>query len=486
MSAEQRYFVNPDDPLSAERLAALGGQAIRVMADIYASGGCWERMRPETLGWLNNCGGSGVERVLIELLGREVGTRRFDHRFMGQIHPQGNEIGVLASLVAAYMNTNTVVREVSTAENCMENEVVTWLADMFGYDYSECSGNVVAGGTTANITALWVARERKIAELQDKKVHRRGLPLYVLGTEMAHYSVMKACDLLGRDVVYVKMPTKGFRTDVQAVEKVVRVMSDRGKHIMALVGLAGETETGLVDDLGALADIANKHEIFYHVDAAYGGPFILTKRASLFDGISRADSITVDPHKMLYTPYSAGVILFRDKRCHMLIGKGMREAARYLLKSGERMEPENDDIRNFGMTRVEGSMGAAGVLSTWATIKLFGKEGIRNILEHKLNLADYAYSRALTSDVVEPLFVPETNTLLLGLRSSLGFLGQEADRVIEGVVSRLDNSGYYISCNGEINHGMSAFRFVAMHPWTTHQEVDELFALLESEVQSVL
>jgi len=243
------YFVNPEDRLSAERLAGLGSQAIRVMADIYASGGDWDKMQPKNIDWLKNGSeAEEVKKVLTELLEREMGTRRFDNKFMGQIHPQGSEIGILANLVAAYMNTNTVVKEVSDAENEMEKEAIAWLADIFGYDQKECSGNIVTGGTTANLASLWMARERKLADLRSRGKRERGQVMYVLGTEMAHYSVTKACDILGENVVFLRLPTKGFKTDVERLNEIVEKMTRKDKEIMAIVGLGGETETGLVDD----------------------------------------------------------------------------------------------------------------------------------------------------------------------------------------------------------------------------------------------
>ena len=79
---------------------------------------------------------------------------------MGQIHPQGSKIGILCNFIAAYMNTNTIVKDVSSSEHAMEHEVLDWCAKLFGYDPNNASGNVVSGGTTANIAAMWVAREK--------------------------------------------------------------------------------------------------------------------------------------------------------------------------------------------------------------------------------------------------------------------------------------------------------------------------------------
>jgi len=245
---------------------------------------------------------------------------------MGQIHPQGNKVGIIANMVAAYMNTNTIVREVSMAENRMEAEVLTRMAGWFGLPSGEFSGNMTVGGTTANMAAMWVAREKVRQEMQKDGVsgrERRNANFYVIGTEMAHYSIAKAVDMLGGNVIFLKAETDGFKTDPESVERLVRAVvegSTRGEErsrehrVMAIVGLAGETETGEIDDLAALAEIAERYGIHFHVDGAYGGPFVLSKAGHRFAGIDRADSITIDPHKLLYTPYAAGAVLFRDYR----------------------------------------------------------------------------------------------------------------------------------------------------------------------------
>src|SRR3989339_278414 len=159
----REYFLDPRRPESSESLAELGADTIRAMAQIYATGGDLEKMDSKTQNWLSKSQDSdALVEIMGELLHRESATRKFDHKFMGQIHPQGGKVGILANLVAGYMNTNTIVKEVSSSEHRMEHEAVNWLGEMFGYDKEKFSGNIVTDGTLANITALWVAREKKI------------------------------------------------------------------------------------------------------------------------------------------------------------------------------------------------------------------------------------------------------------------------------------------------------------------------------------
>jgi glutamate/tyrosine decarboxylase-like PLP-dependent enzyme len=492
----QSYFVDPRS-VNVDDLALLGSDAIRAMAQIYATGGDPMKMSSDIREWLvpsvskSNGVQPDVKRIIGDVLAREASTRRFDNKFMGQIHPQGSQVGILSILIAAYMNTNTVVREVSSAENQMESEALSWFADIFGYDRKDFSGNIVTGGTTANLAALWVARETKIAELKEKHLWKRGMNFYVLGTEMAHYSIMKACDLLGTNVIFLKVPiTSQYRTDVKAMQETVEGFKTHGGQLMAIIGLAGETETGQVDDLNSLADIAEKNKVFFHVDAAYGGPFILSRVGHLLSGINRADSITVDPHKLLYTPYQAGAILFKDKRKHMLIEKGMRENARYLLSNEVRhTDSSNEKERNFGMSRPEGSMGSGGVIATWATIQLLNREGIAALLNHNLDITKYAFERIGNSHLLHALHEPDTNSILIGL-NDLGLPCATHNEYIKIAKERLDKQGWYISVNDDVDCSCGdkrrAYRFVAMHPFTTVDDVETLFTGLEREISNQL
>ena len=496
----RKYFVDPRNPASADDLAQLSADSVRAMAQIYATGGRIEDMDADTQKLLRGDGDDELQKVVGRVLRREADTRIFDHRFMGQIHPQGNQAGILANLIAAYMNTNLIVREVSQSEHDMEIQVVRWMSNMFGYDPEQASGNITTGGTTANYAAIMVARKKTIKrmwEQDEKKPRKNQTPLYVLTSRWRHYSVDKVCDHAGLRLVTIPSrggeenatPADNFKMSPHMLERGIERIRNAGGEVAAIVGLAGETETGIVEDLDVLADIAERHEVFLHVDAAYGGPFVFSREKGRFKGIGRADSITTDPHKMLYTPYPAGAVLFREKSDHGLL---------------------HADTRYLGVVgaRIEGSMGSAGVISTWATIELLGESGIASILNHTLDLADHAYDRVDDSETLRPVFEPELNTLLVGLKPKVvdrvvrATAGsgevEDYDHFIETVRDGVDKRGGghpYISCNGHVDFQedgngdevrRSAFRYIGMHPHTTIDDVDHLFERVEEEVKKQL
>lgn len=460
----KKFFVDPNDPESAEDLAQLGRDTIRALAQIYSTGGQIDQMDPATKHWLENPhknSPSALSAQIGEVLRRETQTRRFDSKFMGQIHPQGSKIGILANLIGAYMNTNRIYRGVSIAEAEMEENSIKWLGSIFGYDTEVSGGNITTGGTTANIEALWVAREKILSQMKTNN-RKNDTPLYILSSRWRHYSIDKAATMLGMRLVTV--PDNGmFKVDTKILEARAKAISAGGGRIAVIVGIAGETETGMIEDLQGLANIARKFDSFYHIDAAYGGPFVLSKTGYLFSGINQADSITVDPHKMLYTPYSAGAVLFKNSGDHLLISKVHNQGY----------------LRNV-VARVEGSMGSGGVIATWATKEMLGNEGIAALLNHNLEMADYCYHKTNSSNLIKPLYKPELNTVLIGIRPEISKVRNNAlMKEIEKLTEQVSPGAIYISRNENILHGKDALRFVSMHPYTTTDDIDEMAEFLE-------
>lgn len=492
METIKQYFIDPTDVDNNGDIAQLAYLAANFLSEIYTSRGSISAMDPELKKWLlevlrNN--DPTVETALAKVLNSEINTRRFDEKFMGQIHPHGSKIGILSNLIGSFMNNNTIVHEVSMSESRMEQEALDRIASWFGYQPECYSGNMVTGGTTANLEALTVAREKVLTQLHPSQ--RRKANLYVIYNNMKHYSISKACRILGMNSL--EIPTIGYKMDVAKAEAIVEAFSRNSKRsdgsdniIAAMVGIAGETETGMVEDLQRLAELAADYGIHFHVDAAYGGPFILSQSRGLFQGIENADSITIDPHKMLYTPYSAGAILFKNGEDLRYIQKLSK--ARYLDIENDKekkaaAEQKADQVRSFGGTRLEGSMGSGGVIATWATLQLLGEEGLETLLDHTIELTQYLYDRVSQSEVLVPLNEPETNTLLVGtVYSAEAHTPKEYKEKLETIQKRIDKMGYYFSTNDKLDQGLCCFRFVVMNPYTTKDNLDEAIDLLEQEV----
>ncbi len=467
-------FYNSDDGKGVEDLFYFISKTLACLPKIYTK----KYKTAESNSRFLNSGGKAFEKVLDELLFKLKDTRVFNKKFMGQIHPQGSKVAILAKFIGSFLNTNTVVKDVSPVESKMEAEVIRQIGLWFGYKSENVGGNIVSGGTTANLEALWIAREKA-------KLKNSNATYFVLATEMAHYSIAKSVDILGSNIKLVSLPIKDYSCDIEKSRELVKKISKRKKNvIMAVIGIAGETETGLIDDLNALSKIAKAQGAHFHVDAAYGGPFILSSIKEKFFGIEKADSIVIDPHKMLYVPYNAGMVLLKNKNDLALVDKVMKSKARYLLTNGKQLEIDLSN-RNHGTSRIEGSLGSESVLAIWATLKLFGEKGISELLNYLLELTNFAYSRLVASDELRPLYKPDINTILIGIKEK-GLLDDEYNKLIDEVQRIADLSGYYLSVNHCIEGEKSALRMVIMHPHTTQSDIEKCINFFEKAIQSYL
>ena len=228
-----------------------------------------------------------------------------------------------------------------------------------------------------------------------------------------------------------------------------------------------------------IADLAGENKIYLHVDGAYGAAFNLSKRKELFKGMERGNSLTFDPHKYLYTPYQNGVILFRDQAEHSLIERFNADGDAYMFK------PEKNDggtfkertMRNHGKRRLSGSSGGQAAASLWSVINTLGKDGIRLVLDHTIDVTDYAYRQLFGSSVFNTLCEPDLNTLCIYPKDKMILKDMNLEKkLLEETSKRMDKKGIYIStttlpANNE-TRDLTVFRLVITNPYTDKKEVD--------------
>ncbi|NVN98578.1 MAG: putative pyridoxal-dependent aspartate 1-decarboxylase [Geobacteraceae bacterium] len=297
----------------------------------------------------------------------------------------------LARLMTA-LNQNLVKVETSKAFTPMERQVLAMLHHLvyrkqedfypeWIHNSQFALGAFCSGGTIANVTALWVARNRLFApdgnfrgisqEGLGAALRHRGVEgIAVIVSERGHYSFGKATDLLGigRDNL-VKVPTDTKnRIDMEALREAVRQLEERNILPLALVGIAGTTETGNVDPLERLADYAQEIGCHFHVDAAWGGPTLFSdSNRHLLKGIERADSVTIDAHKQLYVPMGAGMVVFKDPTALSAI----EHHANYILRHGS---------KDLGSHTLEGSRPGMAML-VHAGFSIIGRKGYELLVD---------------------------------------------------------------------------------------------------------
>ncbi|MFF5986892.1 pyridoxal phosphate-dependent decarboxylase family protein [Prauserella flavalba] len=286
----------------------------------------------------------------------------------------------LAELLANTVNRYTGVSSTAPALVAMEQGVLRWLCAGFGFP--EGSGGIVTtGASMATLSALVAARERVLGGPSPAG------RIYV--TEHTHHCVAKAAHLAGftPDQVRTVPTSDGLRMDPAAAAEAIAGDRADGHTPFLLVGTAGSTSTGTVDPLAALAEVAGRDGLWFHVDAAYGGGFQLTERGrAKLAGIELADSVTLDPHKTMFLPYGTGVLLVRAVR-------DLRTAhsadADYLQDL--RRDPLLPDYADLGPELTREFRG----LRLWLPLHLHGVAAFRSALDEKLDLAEWAHRELL-------------------------------------------------------------------------------------------
>ncbi len=414
------------------------------------------------------------------------------------------------SRIMLALNQNLVKIETSKAFTPLERQVLGMLHGLV-YERSEefyaenlhnsgrALGSFCSGGTTANITALWVARNQMFPATDDftslaqegigRALASRNLhDVAVLVSERGHYSLGKAADVLGigrRNIVSI--PTDSHsRIDVAALRDKCAELVENRVGILAIVGIAGATETGSVDPLAAMAEIAAEYDAHFHVDAAWGGPTLMsnTHKAKL-RGIELADSVTIDAHKQLYVPMGAGMVVFKNPT---MLG-AVEHHAEYILRAGS---------KDLGQYSIEGSRPGLAML-VHAAFHIIGRKGYEIMIDQNVAKTEQFAEMLNQHKDFELMAAPELNILNYRyVPAEVQQRLQDADEeerarinaILDRVVKRMQKiqraaGKTFVSRTRFKQHkyhqqAVSVFRVVLANPMTT---VDILHAILEEQLE---
>ena len=312
--------------------------------------------------------------------------------------------GVYASAVADYI-ANAVNRYTGVWLGApglvqLEVNVVRWFCEIVGYP-AGAGGILTSGGSLANFTAMVTARHERLPDN-----FLRGT---IYTSDQTHHSVHKAAVLAGfpKENVREIPSNEHFEMRLDALQQ--RVNQDRGAGFepFMVVASAGTTNTGAIDDLNAVADLAVREKLWLHVDAAYGGFFVLTERGrAVMRGIERADSVVLDPHKGLFLPYGIGSLLVRDAAA---LRRAHATSADYM----PRMQ-DDAELIDFCEVSPELSRDFRG-LRVWLPIKMYGIETFRASLDEKLDLTAWAADELRTIPDMEIVAEPRLSLVAFRL-----------------------------------------------------------------------
>jgi aromatic-L-amino-acid decarboxylase len=309
-------------------------------------------------------------------------------RFFGYVASPSTAPGAFADLLASTLNTNVTSWRSGPAATEIECTVVGWLASLIGYtdQTREAHGLLMSGGSMANLTALLIAHRAK----SDPNVGSKGLwhargPMTLYASEQIHMSIPKAADILGlgREQVRLVECDDRFRMNVAALRSSISKDQEKGLKPFCVVASAGTVNTGAVDPLSEIADVANEFDLWFHIDGAYGALAAVdeTKRP-LFKGLDRADSVSLDPHKWLYVPLDSGCLLFRDEA---QAGAAFSFEGADYIKVHEQNADEAFAFWNYGPELSR----RFRALKIWLTLRYYGTKRIAAAISEDNALAAY-------------------------------------------------------------------------------------------------
>ena len=374
-------------------------------------------------------------------------------RYFGQFNPTPLPIAVWADVFTSMLNQNAGAWRNGPTSAMIEARVIRWLCDLLSYG-PQSFGTLASGGSEANLIALKCAR--------DAAVQTRDLVVYA--SEQCHYSIDKSVDILGMGRNSLrKIPTDDrFHIRVDALREQIARDRDEGYVPVCIVGVAGTTSTGVVDPLEALGGVARDNNCWYHVDAAYGGALAFSPELKpKLQGIELANSITFDPHKWMFVPFSCGAVLVRDGA--RVLRDAFDMTPEYLSEDRGGADVDFDFFRY-------GQMGTRrfNSLKLWMAIKFMGREGYARTVDRQIKLTKYLAERIDAMPDFERL--GEVETAVCCFRHKAG-----ADQQLQQIIEREGE----VWLTTTVLHGRRALRVNINSFLTEQHHIDQLLTQIE-------
>ncbi|KAL7931818.1 pyridoxal phosphate-dependent transferase [Trichoderma chlorosporum] len=302
-----------------------------------------------------------------------------DHpRFFGFIPSPVDQNSYLGSMLTTMYNVAAGSWYLSSGASTVQDSLIKWLAEQARLPSSSSGGIFVSGGSVANLTAVVAARDAKLQFEQRPKA-------VIYMSEQTHSSMTKGIVVAGfhRNQIRRVECDSSYRIQPSSLRQQIENDRKNGLIPFMIAATCGLTNTGGIDDLNALADIAESENLWFHVDGAYGASILLSKtHKHCADGIGRADSLTWDAHKWLFQTYDCGLLLVRDKRN---LVESFATDASYIRDAGE----ASSEKVNFWNRGIEMSQPARG-MKLWFTLQRLGLDKVSDMIDHGIDLAEFA------------------------------------------------------------------------------------------------
>lgn len=401
-----------------------------------------------------------MERAVRDVLPR---AGRVDHpRFFAFVPSSATWPGVLADFLAAGFNTFQGTWLGAGGPSQLELVVTDWFRDWIGYPADTGGGLFTSGGSAASLDALVAAREAAGAPERPA----------VYFSDQAHTALVRAARIVGvRPEGIRTVPSDdAFRIRVDALAEALAADRARGFTPIAVCANGGATNTGAVDPIDALADLAEREGVWLHVDAAYGGFAMLSERgARLLHGLHRADSVALDAHKWLFQPFEAGCLMVRDTR---RLEAAFSVRPEYLQDTELGMEQVNFADRGLQLTR------SFRALKVWMSIQTFGMAAFRRAVVKGIDLADRAAEYVEASPSLELMAPASLGVVCFRYQPGDGRDDAALEALNEAVQARVIESATAMMSSTRLR-GVYALRLCIMNHHTTWPDVERTLAFIE-------
>ena len=326
--------------------------------------------------------GADPAQVLEEVC-REMVDKGFhvpSANYFGLMNPTPAYMGFLGEALVAALNPQLATLARSQLASKIEVETVRWIGERVGWKAEAFNGTFTSGGNEANFSGMALALASRFPDAIEEGVASIGAQPVLYASAEAHHSLDKSAGLLGIGRKALRrVPVKpNLQLDPEELEQAIRNDLAAGRKPFCVVATAGTTNSGTVDDIPAIYEICQRHDLWLHVDGAYGGAAVFSdQHRDLVRGIELSDSITIDPHKWLAMPYAAGVILTRHPET---LTRAFAVAAAYMPKAAGATLPDNSRISTQWTRRMN-------ALKLWLTLRVHGRRAYEELIDRQLQLA---------------------------------------------------------------------------------------------------
>ncbi|WP_294000021.1 pyridoxal phosphate-dependent decarboxylase family protein [Sphaerotilus sp.] len=471
------------DPASPADWAAVRAQGHRMLDDLFdhlsrlRERPVWQPIPPEVRAAFDEPLPSAPValaeahgRFMDQILPYAVGNTH--PRFMGWVHGGGTVEGMLAEMLAAGLNANLGGRDQMPLE--VERQTVRWMRDLFGFP-ATAGGLLVTGSSMANLLGVLVARTRTLGTLSRQTgvaASADGPRLVAYAAESAHGCVAQAFSISGLGTQALRRVPVGadHRLDLAALQAQITADRIAGLRPFLVVGTAGTVDTGAVDDLAAIADVARREGLWFHVDGAFGALGMLSPEvAPLLRGIERADSIALDFHKWGQVPYDAGFLLVRDQADQLA---AFASPAAYLSRHPRGLAAGSPWPCDLGPDLSRGFR----ALKVWFTLVTHGTDRLGAAIAQSCRLAQRLRARIVAEPTLA-LLAPVTLNIVcfryLGPPGARGLDAAATDHLNAELVADLHESGLAVPSTTTLG-GRTAIRVALVNHRTTAADLGVL------------